>query len=52
METVRASGGLQYTVDKAAEHTRLALDAIAEVPASPYKESLTTLAQESLNRTF
>ena len=52
VETVRASGGLQYTVDKAAEHTRLALDAIAEVPASPYKESLTTLAQESLNRTF
>ncbi|MGB1923319.1 MAG: polyprenyl synthetase family protein, partial [Alcanivorax sp.] len=35
IETVQASGGLQYTVDKAAEHTRLALDAIAAVPASP-----------------
>ena len=52
IETVQASGGLQYTVDKAAEHTRLALDAIAAVPASPYKETLFTLAEESLKRTY
>jgi len=52
IETVQASGGLQYTVDKAAEHTRLALDAIAAVPASPYKETLFALAEESLKRTY
>ena len=52
VETVRASGGLQYTVDKAAEHTRLALNAIADVPSSPYKEALIRLAEESLKRTY
>lgn len=52
VETVRASGGLQYTVDKAAEQTRIALDAIAHVPASPYKDALFRLAEESLKRTY
>ncbi|MDX1803061.1 MAG: polyprenyl synthetase family protein [Alcanivorax sp.] len=52
IETVRASGGLQYTVDKAAEHTRQALDALADVADSPYKQALFTLADESLQRTF
>ncbi len=52
VETVRASGGLQYTVDKAAEQTRIALEAIAQVPASPYKDALFRLAEESLKRTY
>lgn len=52
VETVHASGGLQYTVDKAAEQTRLALDALATVPESRYKDALFQLADESLKRTF
>jgi octaprenyl-diphosphate synthase len=52
VETVRASGGLQYTVDKAAEQTRIALAAIDHVPASPYKDALFRLAEESLKRTY
>lgn len=49
--TVRECGGLQYTVDRAAEHTRLALQALEPVADSIYKETLHTLAEESLRRT-
>ena len=52
VETVQVSGGLQYTVDKAAEQTRIALAAIDHVPASPYKDALFRLAEESLKRTY
>ncbi|EKF74477.1 transferase [Alcanivorax hongdengensis A-11-3] len=52
VETVRASGGLQYTIDKADEQTHLALDALAQVPDSPYKDALVRLANESLQRTY
>lgn len=48
---VQACGGLQYTIDRAAEETRLALDALRPVPASRYKDALHTLAEESLKRT-
>lgn len=51
VDIVRSSGGLQYTIDRAAEETRRALDALGTVPASRYKDALHTLAEESLQRT-
>ena len=51
VEIVRGCGGLQYTIDRAAEETRLALDALQPVPESRYKAALRTLAEESLKRT-
>ncbi len=51
VDTVRECGGLQYTIDRAAEHTRLALEALEPVANSKYKEALYTLAEESLKRT-
>ena len=52
VEIVHDCGGLSYTVERAAEQTRLALDALAPVPASPYKDALHDLAEESLKRTY
>ena len=43
-------GGLNLE-EIAAEQTRLALDALAPVPASRYKDALHNLAEESLKRT-
>ncbi len=51
VEIVHDCGGLSYTVERAAEQTRLALDALAPVPASRYKDALHNLAEESLKRT-
>ena len=51
IDTVKRCGGLQYTIDKAAEHTRLAIEAIQAVPESVYKTALTDLANLSLQRT-
>jgi octaprenyl-diphosphate synthase len=52
VDTVKQSGGLEYTIDKAREHTRLAIESLAPVPASAYKEALTSLAQEAVSRNF
>lgn len=52
VDTVKQSGGLEYTIDKAREHTRLAIESLAPVPASEYKEALTSLAQEAVSRNF
>lgn len=50
--TVRASGGLEYTIERAREHTDLALRALAPAPDSRYKEALVRLTRESLERTW
>jgi octaprenyl-diphosphate synthase len=52
VDTVKQSGGLEYTIDKAREHTRLAIESLVPVPASAYKEALTSLAQEAVSRNF
>lgn len=49
---VQSNGGLDYTRDKASEHTDLAIAALEHVPDSDYKAALITLARESLERTF
>ncbi len=50
--TVQASGGLEYTRERARYHTDCALDALAPTPDNRYKEALTRLARESLARTW
>lgn len=50
--TVQQSGGLQYTMEKAREQTALAIQSLAVVPASAYKEALVQLANEAASRNF
>src|SRR5699024_342451 len=47
---VQQVGGLEYTEQKAQEHTPLAINAIASVPASSYKEALENLAIQASKR--
>jgi len=47
---VQQVGGLEYTEQKAQEHTQLAINAIASVPASSYKEALENLAIQASKR--
>lgn len=49
--TVQASGGLDYTVERACYHTDCALEALAPTPDNPYKEALIKLARDSRART-
>lgn len=49
---VRASGGLEYTLEKAREQTQQALSQLAEVPASPYRDALAGLASQAVDRHF
>jgi len=48
---VRATGALEATRTLAEHHVRLALDALAELPAGPAREALETVALASLERT-
>ena len=48
---VRGTGALEATRALAEHHVRLALDALAELPAGPARESLETVALASLERT-
>ncbi|MEY1663121.1 octaprenyl diphosphate synthase [Isoalcanivorax beigongshangi] len=50
--TVQRCGGLEYTRERAREHTRAALDALAEVPDSRYRQALEQLALEAAEREF
>jgi octaprenyl-diphosphate synthase len=49
---VQSSGGLEYTLDKAREETRKALSMLEKVPASPYRQALSDLAQQAVERHF
>jgi len=49
--SVRATGALVATRELAEEHVRHALDALAQLPAGPARESLETIAFASLERT-
>ena len=52
INTVQQAGGLEYTRDMARKHTGIALQSLADVPDSRYKESLERLAREATERTF
>lgn len=47
---VRRTGALAYTQEVAARESRLAIDALAPIPDSRYKEALIQLAHLALNR--
>lgn len=49
---VQEVGGLEYTQQKAEEHTQLAIEAINSLPESPYKEALIHLAQQASHRNY
>jgi octaprenyl-diphosphate synthase len=51
IETVQRCGGLEYTQQKAREHTALALEAIRDVADSPYRQALAALAELAADRT-
>lgn len=51
LSIVKASGALQYTRDRAKEHTEKAIAALRQVsPTSPFKGGLETLAKIALHR--
>lgn len=49
---VRASGGLEYTLEKAREQTQLAVAQLEQVPASAYRQALADLAIQAVARHF
>jgi len=51
LEAVERSGGLDYTAQIAAGEARKAEDALAALPASPYRDALAGLARFTVNRT-
>ncbi len=50
IESVRASGALDYTRAKAMEHTRLAIDSLNGIAESPHRSGLETLAEIAVCR--
>lgn len=50
--TVKQSGGLEYTLEKAKKQTELAIQCLAATPDSEYKAALIRLAEEAVNRHF
>ena len=52
VDIVQQSGGLEYTMEKAREQTRLAHEALAPVAASGYRDSLEQLARDAVDRHF
>ena len=51
IETVQHCGGLEYTEQKAREHTAQAIEALASVPDSEYRRALMALAELAATRT-
>lgn len=49
---VQASGGLQYTLEKAREETRKALACLEPLPPTRYRQALADLATEAVTRHF
>lgn len=49
---IEASGGLRYTAERAQDEAKLAIQALDALPASKYREGLTSLAQFAVNRRF
>lgn len=52
IEAVRTCGAIAYTMQKAREAADTAIDALARVPDTPYKESLVELARFAVDRRY
>jgi len=52
MEAIESTNAIAYTAQSAQLEADLAVEALAELPASPYKEALYGLAEFSVNRSY
>jgi octaprenyl-diphosphate synthase len=50
-QTIESSGGLEYTARLAQRETDLAIEALADLPDSAYKQALRALAEFAISRT-
>jgi octaprenyl-diphosphate synthase len=48
---VIGNGALEYTLERAKEHSQLAIDALSDLPPSAYKDSMLNLAEIAVSRT-
>jgi len=52
LEAIESTNAIAYTAQSAQQEADLAIEALAELPASPYKEALYGLAEFSVNRSY
>jgi len=52
MEAIESTQAIAYTAQSAQNEADLAIDALADLPAGPYKEALYGLAEFSVNRSY
>jgi octaprenyl-diphosphate synthase len=52
LEAIESTNAIAYTAQSAQQEADLAIEALAELPASPYKEALYGLAEFSVNRDY
>jgi octaprenyl-diphosphate synthase len=52
MEAIESTQAIAYTAQSAQDEADLAIEALAELPAGPYKEALYGLAEFSVNRSY
>jgi len=52
MEAIESTRAIAYTAQSAQDEADLAIEALAELPAGPYKEALYGLADFSVNRSY
>ena len=52
MQAVTSTGAIKYTADAANKEAQLAIEALAVLPDSDYKEALQFLAEFSVNRSY
>ena len=52
MEAINSTNALEYTADAARNESQLAIEALANLPGSDYKDALVFLAEFSVNRNY
>lgn len=52
MEAIESTGAIAYTSARATDEAKMAIDALAQIPESPYKTSLIQLAEFAVLRNF
>ncbi len=51
-QAITSCGGIEYTLEKAREESRLAQEALASLPSGPYRDALAFLADFAVNRSY
>ena len=52
MDAIESTQAIAYTAQSAQQEAGLAIEALAEIPAGPYKDALYGLAEFSVNRSY